>query len=163
MARSNLLIWWAIGLAILVGFGRVLPHPPNFTPIIAAAAAVPLVFGNRYSAALFVFGAMFVGDIVWGFHPYMLYTYGALAIGVFLGYRLQSMFWNATATAVVFFLVTNFGVWLSGYYGYTVTGLWACYVAAIPFFANTVLGTVFYGGLFEVARALQPSAKRLRQ
>ena len=153
MVRSNLLIWWAIGLAVLVGAARILPHPPNFTPIIAAAGAVPLVFGNRYSAVLFVFGAMFVGDLVWGFHPYMLYTYGALAVAVFLGYRLHNMFWNCTASAVIFFVITNFGVWLSGYYGYTLLGLWACYTAAIPFFVNTVLGTLFYGVLFEIARS----------
>jgi hypothetical protein len=51
----------------------------------------------------------------------------------------------------IFFLVSNFGVWVgSNMYPITINGLFSCYIAAIPFFKNTLAGTLFYTGIFLV-------------
>jgi len=145
MGRNNIrLVEWTVGLALLLGLSRVIPHPPNFTPIIAAAVFAPFIFKDAVTSVAVVFIAMFVGDVVYGFHPYMLYTYGSLIAAYAIGRYGKNLFTNAFASSVVFFLITNFGVWLSGYYGYTLSGLIACYIAAIPFFANQLAGTMLY-------------------
>jgi len=145
MVRNNIhLVGWTLGLALLLGLSRVIPHPPNFTPIIAAAAFAPFIFKDTFTSIVVVFIAMLVGDLVYGFHPYMLYTYGSLVIAYYIGRYGKNIFANAFASSIVFFLITNFGVWITGYYGYTLAGLWTCYVAAIPFFGNQFLGTMLY-------------------
>ena len=51
-------------------------------------------------------------------------------------------------SSVLFFVVTNFAVWIMwDYYPNTLEGLIMCYTMAIPFFQNTLLGTVVYTAL----------------
>lgn len=94
---------------------------------------------------------MAVTDLVLGWHALWPFTWGATLFGTLMGrWLLRPESWLHTAglgltQATVFFLLTNFGVWVGGYYGYTVAGLWACYVAAIPFFHYQVLGALTYG------------------
>jgi len=145
MVGNNIrLVGWILGLALLLGFSRVIPHPPNFTPIIAAAVFAPMILKDTKLGIALIFIAMLVGDVVHGFHPYMLWTYGSLVGAIIIGTYGKLLFVNALAGSVLFFIVTNFGVWTSGYYGYTFSGLIACYIAAIPFFVNQFLGTMFY-------------------
>jgi hypothetical protein len=97
---------------------------------------------------------MGVTDAVLGWHSLWPFTWGGMVVGVLLGRYLFRManLWQAMAAALtqaaLFFLVTNFGVWLGGWYGLTWSGLLACYVAAIPFFHYQLLGAVTYTGLF---------------
>ena len=52
--------------------------------------------------------------------------------------------------AIIFYLITNFGVWINGSYGYSFNGLIMCYIAAIPFFTYTIISTIFYSTIFEM-------------
>lgn len=150
MGRRNIRmvekILWVLGFTCLLGLSRIMPHPPNFTPILAVAVFLPAVLKNNLVAIPITLGAMLIGDLYWGFHSYMLWTYSAVILATQL--KFKHIFVNAVLASVIFFLVTNFSVWLSGYYGLTLTGLWTCYVMAIPFFSNTLLGTLFYTGIF---------------
>lgn len=149
MVRDNLRLVIAIGaLSVFLGLQRIIPHPPNFTPIIASAAFLPWMFGWRPVAVLPPLFALLIGDLYWGFHTYMLYTYGSLVLTALVALRIPNIWAGALTGSVLFFAVTNFGVWLSGYYGYTLQGLVACYVMAIPFFTNTLVSTFVYTAVF---------------
>jgi hypothetical protein len=143
-------ILWIAGFALLLGLSRIIPHPPNFTPVLAVAVFIPtLIKDQELEATLVTLGAMFIGDLYWGLHSFMFWTYGSVILAVLftaLGYNIWI---NALTASVGFFVVTNFGVWASGYYGLTFEGLVACYIAAIPFFTNTLLGTLFYVAIFK--------------
>jgi hypothetical protein len=152
MGRSNIhmveKILWVLFFTALLGFSRIMPHPSNFTPILAVAVFIPYIMRNNLTAIPITLGAMLIGDLYWGFHSYMIWTYGAVVLATQL--RFKNVFVSGLTASIIFFIVTNFSVWLSGYYGLTLAGLWACYVAAIPFFTNTLLGTLFYTGVFWV-------------
>ena len=156
MARSNIRmvekILWVLGFTCLLGLSRIIPHPSNFTPILAVAVFVPLIMKNKLVAIPVTLGAMLIGDLYWGFHSFMFWTYGAVILATQLKFR--NVFGNAVLASIIFFLVTNFSVWLSGYYGLTLAGLWTCYVMAIPFFGNTLMGTLFYTGIFWLVRLI---------
>jgi|SRR6056300_973614 hypothetical protein len=148
MGRYNLhLVGWIAGLTLLLGLSRVIPHPPNFTPILAVGIFVPLLTGKWQHALPLTLGAMFIGDLFWGLHPYMAWTYASVALVSLVALNM-SLLVNCIVAPIIFFIITNFGVWTSGYYGLTLEGLIACYIAAIPFFHMTLLGTIVYTGLF---------------
>jgi hypothetical protein len=144
----NLLI-----VLVLIAFGvmlRFMPHPANFAPITAIAifggAMLPLRFGVWVPL-----GAMVVSDFFIGFHPLVSVTWGC-----FLLIAVASSVWMkkrnivrgvslVLASSVLFFVVTNFAVWLtSGLYPITLNGLVNCYYMALPFFRNSLLGDIFY-------------------
>jgi hypothetical protein len=98
--------------------------------------------------------ALFLSDTVLGFYHGMIWVYGSFALIVCLGLQLQSrrrlltIAGAALAGSVLFFALTNFGVWASdGLYPRTIAGLGACYLAAIPFFQNTLAGDLVYTAL----------------
>jgi hypothetical protein len=160
MGRINIhLVTWIAGLTLLLGLSRIIPHPPNFTPILAVGIFVPLLTGNWKSALPLTLGAMFIGDLYWGLHSYILWTYSSIAIISMIALRF-SLLANCFIAPILFFIITNFGVWTTGYYGLTLEGLIACYIAAIPFFHMTLLGTIVYTGLFYV---IYKSAESLRR
>ena len=159
----------AIFVAILVAAAlRLVPHPPNFTPIGAMALFSGAYLGRRgviaFAAPL---GALLLSDLVLGFYRGMPTVYFSVALVVIIGWlslrRTSPLRIGAAAIAssVLFFVMTNFGMWLSsGFYPRTLAGLEACYVAAIPFFQNTVAGDLFYATLlfggWKVAETLLP-------
>ena len=136
----------------ILALGRLLPHPPNFTPILATAIFTPYIINDKWTAMMIPLFAMFISDIIIGFHPYMLWVYGAIGISTLLSY--WSMRFNrkyiqlgimTLVSSILFFIITNFGVWLMwDYYPQTLKGLLLCYNMAIPFFQNTIYGTVIY-------------------
>ena len=145
--KNNL--YWLIGFALLLGISRIIPHPPNFTPILAVAIFIPFFLVNKWYAALpITLGAMLIGDLYWGLHEWLFWTYGSVALCSFIASYSKNLMTNSVLAPVTFFIVTNFGVWTGGWYGYTLEGLFACYVAAIPFFHMTLLGTIFYTAIF---------------
>lgn len=164
MARHNIRLVILIVLASLfLGIQRIVPHPPNFTPVVATAVFLPWLLGWNPLAVLPALGAMVVGDLYWGFHPYMLYTYGSIILIGIVSLKIHNIWLAAIAGSVVFFVVTNFGVWLSGYYGYTLAGLLECYVMAIPFYTNTVISTIFYTVVFVFITRIVAHFTPLRQ
>jgi len=134
---------------------RLVPHPPNFAPIGAMALFGGAYLGRRPLAFAAPFGALLVSDAaLGGFYPEMSFVYLSVALTVLIGRAIASrktplrIGAAAVASSMLFFVLTNFGVWLmSGFYPLTPAGLAACYTAAIPFFQNTLAGDLFYAGL----------------
>ncbi len=156
----------ALAMIAIAAFARVLPHPPNFTPVTAIALFSAVYLDKRWAFVLPLI-AMIASDYVIGMHQTIAWVYASLiAIGV-IGLWLRgrrSIGATALATvggSVLFFVVTNFGVWYASEitYPHTLAGLAACYTAAIPFFRNTLAGdaffvTVLFGSYELLARAL---------
>jgi hypothetical protein len=150
--RTRLL---AVLLAILAAaFLRLVPHPPNFTPIAAMALFGGAYLGRRWLAFAAPLGALLLSDLVLGFYPEAVFVYVSVVAIVLIG-RLLARHRTvlrvgaaAVASSLLFFLVTNFGVWLvMDYYPKDAAGLAACYVAAIPFFQNTLAGDLVFTAL----------------
>jgi hypothetical protein len=146
---------------------RLVPHPPNFSPIGAMALFSGAYLGRRNLAFVAPIGALLLSDVILGFYSGMLFQYFAVALIVLIGWLALSRISvlrlgiAAVASSVLFFAISNFGVWLvGGMYPHSASGLAACYVAAIPFFQNTVAGDLFYTillfGGFAVAELLVP-------
>ena len=139
-------------LIVLAAASRLLPHPPNFAPVAAIGLFAGAMTGRK-AGWLVPFAALLASDAFLGFyHPVsMLWNYLAFAACLLLGSRLLSggrSFGRTAgavlASAVTFFVVSNFGMWASGYYPRTFAGLVECYVAALPFFRNTLASDALY-------------------
>ena len=150
---------------------RLVPHPPNFTPIGAMALFGGAYLGRRWLAFAAPLAALLLSDLMLGFYSGMWVQYIAVAVIVLVAWGVLNrvsavrVIGAALASSVAFFLLTNFGTWaLSGMYPLTAAGLAACYVAAIPFFQNTVAGDLFYGGLlfggFALLERAVPALRR---
>ena len=144
-------------IIILAAFTRIMPHPPNFTPIIAMGLFGGAYLKDKRWALLLPVVAMLLADVFLGLHGTKIWVYGCLIINTILGFLLKSgvtLQNGAIATiggSLLFFLVTNFGVWASGsFYPKNMEGLISCYAAGIPFFGNTLGGSIFYSSLMFV-------------
>ncbi|MFZ5608651.1 MAG: DUF6580 family putative transport protein [Pseudomonadota bacterium] len=141
-------------LLLAAAFSRLVPHPPNFTPVLAMALFGGAALNHRALAILAPIAAMLLSDVVLGFHALVLVIYGAMALITVIGFWLRRRTTAAhvlaacIASSVLFFLITNLAVWLEGeLYPLTLAGLSATFVAALPFFHNTILSTVLFAGL----------------
>lgn len=165
-ARFLTLVAMTLGAAA----SRLVPHPPNVTPIAAMALFGGASFASPFVALAVPLSAMVLSDLLLGFglHPVMPFVYGGFAVTVWFGRGLRArrsplaIAGAALCGSVVFFVVTNLGVWLVGaLYPRTLDGLVACYVAAIPFFRNTLAGDAGYTlalfGGFALAQRYVPS------
>jgi hypothetical protein len=143
----------SIGIFIALAASRFVPHPPNFTSLIALSFYVPVLFGKRY--LLIVILAFAITDLYFGFHNTLLFTwFSVLIIGLISTFFKKSLYFRmsgAALGALAFFVITNFGVWATGMYGYTFDGLIACYTLAIPFFAYSLISTIIFSSLIETA------------
>ena len=149
-------------LLVLAAASRLLPHPPNFAPV-AAMGLFAGAFAGRRGAWLVAFGALVASDVVLGFyHPMsMFWNYLAFAACLLLGSGWLQRTRTFTrvagavlASAVTFFVISNFGMWASGYYPRTWAGLVECYVQALPFFRNTLASDVLYSAVLFGGHAL---------
>lgn len=165
------------GVLLLAVLSRLLPHPDNFTPVAALALFGGATFSRRSLAFALPLGAMFISDLCmevlygYGLYAGMWVNYLAFAMIVGMGFFLRSersapvIAVGAVAASVWFFLLSNFGTWLSGtMYPPTLEGLITCYNMGIPFFRNTFVGdlvytTIFFGG-FALARRAFPAVDR---
>ncbi|MCU0354094.1 MAG: hypothetical protein MUD08_10220 [Cytophagales bacterium] len=168
------------GMVLLAALSRLLPHPDNFTPVGAMALFGGAYFANRWAAVAVPLLSMWFSDLVlnnvfyraynpsfaW-FTPGGYWIYGSILLTVVLGWlmlRKVTVMRVAAASlsaSVLFFVVTNFGVWLGGdMYPQTFEGFTACYVAALPFFRNAALGDLVYCavmfGVFALAQRRFP-------
>jgi len=160
------------GLIFLAALSRLIPHPPNFTPVEAIGLFAGAYLADRRMALLVPLLAMAISDAILGFHSGMAVIYALIAFTVWLGLRMGphpsalKVAGFGSLSAVIFFVVSNFAVWASGggvYYTHDLAGLTACYVAAIPFFANSLAGLALYslmlfGGVELLARRPQLAA-----
>ena len=154
-------------MILLAALSRLLPHPPNFTPI-TALALFGAVYLDKKHTFIVPMAALLISDYFLGFYAGVVWVYACFlaigCIGLWLrNHRSAGMAIGGTfAGSVLFFIVTNFGMWLSsGIYPHTTAGFVDCYVPAIPFFRNTLLGDAVYVGamfgLYELMKRVIPS------
>ena len=154
MTANNARLLALLSAIVAAAALRLVPHPPNFSPIDAMALFSAAYLGRRALAFFAPLAALLMSDAVLGFYDAMWVQYLTVALVVLIGWgalrqvSLVRVGGAAVASSVLFFLVTNFGTWaLSGMYPQTLAGLAVCYVAAIPFFQNTLAGDLFFSGL----------------
>lgn len=131
---------------------RLLPHPPNFAPIGALALFGGVYFSKKL-ALIIPMAAMVISDIFIGSYEIklMAFVYGSFLLSVILGFWLKkhkkwpAILGSSILSAFLFFLLTNFAVWaFTPWYAKTLSGIVQCYLMALPFFKNTLLGELFY-------------------
>ena len=141
-----------LGIFLSLALSRFIPHPPNFTSLLALSFYVPAILGLRYLPVLLISFAL--TDIVIGYHSGTFFTWGSVfligLIANFFSKTLISRISGALLGALIFFLITNFGVWISGMYGFTLEGLKTCYTLAIPFFAYSIISTLIFSLIIEI-------------
>jgi len=152
-----------VGITLSAAAMRLVPHPPNITPIAAMALFGGVYFASKKTALLVPLAAMYLSDLALGlfvydfgwFHGFMPFVYASFVVTVCLGFLVRRRLTPLTVggaalmASVLFFIVTNFGVWLvSNLYPKTLAGLAGCYVAAVPFFRNSLAGDALYALLF---------------
>ena len=151
----------------VIFFGRVLPHPYNFTPLIAVTLLSSFAISNRMLALVvplmgFWLSDLFMNNVVYAgyysnftiFNSGMIWTYGAILLVGLMG----SSFINKISSgkvvlaslsgSTIFYIISNFGVWvLSPMYAKSVTGLIQCYTLALPFYGTSLIGDLLYSSL----------------
>jgi len=141
----------SLGIFVTLAASRFIPHPPNFTSLIALSFYIPALLGLRYLPILIL--SFIITDLFIGFHGVTLFTWGSVVIiGLFSKYFIKSILSRVSGAligAFVFFLITNFGVWSLGSYGYTIEGFILCYTLAIPFFAYNIISTSIFSAIIE--------------
>jgi hypothetical protein len=152
---------WQLRVAIAVVLvtlgvgGRLLPHPPNFTPVAACALFCGFLLGMR-AAVPVILVTMVASD--WLIGGYELRTmaavYASLALSAVIGKHLVAhpsaprVIFGSLASSVMFFTVSNGAVWaFSGFYRTDWQGLVSCFAAAVPFFRYTLFGDLFWASL----------------
>jgi len=170
-----------IAVVFVAALTRLLPHAPNFTPLAAMALFGGAYISNKYLAIIIPLLAMLLSDALmgfngWAFTEQVIVVYGCFALIAVLGISLQQrksavrVAGASIGASVLFFVLTNFAVWVGGYfhtpalYPLNSSGLIECYVAAIPFFTNSLAGDLFYSavlfGGFYLASINIPSLKK---
>ena len=141
-----------ITLAVAI---RFLPQPPNFTPVAALALFSGVFFRGRFAAMLAPLAVMMISDLFLGWHNTIPLVYLSFALMVLIGYSIRSrvtvgyVAGGGITGTMLFFIITNFGVWLAGsMYPKTLEGLAAAYIAAIPFLHYMLISTLLYSALF---------------
>ncbi|HJM47639.1 MAG: hypothetical protein QF814_04105 [Candidatus Marinimicrobia bacterium] len=163
------------GLLILAAFSRLIPHPPNFTAVGAMALFGGAYVSSRTLAIILPLGALWVSDLILNNLVYTEYYQGFVLfssghIWIYISFiaivligrftmknvTMKSVGLSGASASIIFFLLSNFGVWIGGLmYPLSLSGLISCYVAALPFFGWTLIGNAFYCtmlfGSFEFA------------
>ena len=146
-----------IVLILILSFSRLMPHPPNFTPIIAVAIMSSYFFKNIYLSCAKLLISMLLADAFIGFYSNMLFVYLSLLLIVFIFHKVsekmnfKNLFICGFIASLIFFIISNFGVWVLGSpgvldlpYEKNLNGLVECYILAIPFFGNTFFSTLIF-------------------
>ena len=146
----------SLGIFVVLAASRFIPHPPNFTSLLALSFYVPAILGIRYLPLLIV--SFIITDLVIGFHEVALFTWGSIIL-ISLGSKffiktILNRILGSLLGASLFFLITNFGVWSLGSYGYSLNGFVSCYTLALPFFAYSLISTFIFSGIIEGALKL---------
>ena len=154
----------SIGIFLALAVSRFIPHPPNFTSLIALSFYIPVLLGSRFLIVLLF--SFVITDLVIGFHSTMFFTWGSVilisAITRYFNKNILMRLSGALVGAVIFYVITNFGVWLIGGYGYTFQGLLTSYILAIPFFGYTVMSTLCSSVLIETVYHFSRKIKNAR-
>ena len=138
-----------IGLIVLAILTRLIPHPPNFAPITGIALFSAINFNNRFFKFFVPLISLVIFDLIIGFSLINIFVYLSFIVIILVGNHFKKIkLKSILISSIVFFIISNFGVWIIGY-PKTVNGIIMCYTAAIPFFINTILGDLFYSFLLK--------------
>ena len=166
MNKINISYLAIISLILFASFSRIIPHMPNFTPVGAMALFGGAYLKNRYHAFLIPMISLWLSDLIlnnfffsfyseftW-FYPGFLWQYTSFILIIVIGYlflkklNFKNVFITTIFSSLLFFIITNFGVWISGsMYTLDFQGLISCYIMALPFFKGTLLGFICYSTL----------------
>ena len=167
--QNKQLVFIAGGLILLAAVSRLIPHPPNFAPIASLAIFGGTVINNKKYALILPLGALLLSDILFelftstkGFYDIsQTFVYGAFILITFLATKIKTVstkniLFACLWSGAIFFILSNFGVWLTGvFYPKTLAGLMQCYTAAIPFYKNEFFGNMllntFMSNIFYTA------------
>lgn len=155
-------------LIMAAALSRVIPHPWNFTALSAMALFGGAYIQDKRAALIIPLASLLLSDFVLGYSPAWLSVYAPFALVAFLGWTLHQkvsgsrVAGTALLSSFIFFVVSNFGVWASGQmYTMNFEGLVQCYVMALPFFKNQIVGDLFFSGVmfggFEFLRRKVPA------
>ena len=153
----NMKILYPLGIIIILAFSRLIPHPPNFTPIISMALLSGYFFSSIYLAIIILIFSLLVSDFFLGFYENMIFIYFTILFIILVFFNIsykinfKNLYLYSFMGAFIFYLITNFSVWATGsLYEKSFSGLVQCYFLALPFFKNTLISTLFYSylGLF---------------
>lgn len=153
-----------LAIIAFLALSRVLPHPHNISMVTAMALFGGAYFNSRSVALVVTLSAMLLSDAVLGFHSSMWVVYGSFALVVLIGSaasrfreKIAVMAGVAFGCSLLFFFTTNTAVWaFHDMYPHTLEGLGMCYVAALPFFQNSLFSDVFFTVvLFSAVNAWQ--------
>ena len=143
---------FTILIMLVLAASRFIPHPPNFTSLLALSFYIPCIFGIKFIPIIIL--SLAFTDFIIGLHSTILFTWGSvILIGLLSNYFSKSIIFRicgALGGALIFFIITNFGVWTLGSYDYTFSGLALCYALAIPFFRNSLISTAIYSFVIEI-------------
>ena len=147
----------SLGIFIALAASRFIPHPPNFTSLIALSFYIPVLLGLRFLPVLIIcFG---LTDMILGFHSTVLFTWGSVVLIGLISFKfiksVLSRISGALLGALIFFIITNFGVWSMGSYGYNFEGLVTCYILALPFFGYSLVSTFIFSSVIETLLKIQ--------
>ena len=152
-----------IGVFLVLAASRFIPHPPNFTSLIALSFYIPALFGVPFVSLVIV--AFVITDLVIGMHSIVFFTWGSIVIiGIISKYFIKKTTTRISGVILsvcIFFIISNFGVWVLGSYEYSFKGLLECYIAAIPFFGNTIISTLIFSTLIEIIFSIYKNNKYL--
>ena len=175
MKKIKLTYIGVIALILFASFTRIIPHMPNFTPIGAMALFGGAYLSNKYYAFIIPILSLWLSDLIinnfifnyydqftW-FYPGFIWQYASFGIIILMGYfllkkiTLKKVLMSSIGSSLIFFVITNFGVWASGsMYPLNINGLISCFVLAIPFYKGTLLGFLFYSSflfvVFEISK-----------
>jgi hypothetical protein len=161
-------------LAALVTLGvcaRLVPHPWNFTPMMAIGLYAGAKSAKLLTGIFVTLLTLLVSDALLGFYSGMWYVYAASLAPVLIGRFLcrrktaTSIAGGAVCSSLSFFVTTNFMVWATSHlYPHTAAGLAACFAAGVPFYRNQVFGDAFYtvalfGANWVIQRLTQPTTR----
>jgi len=165
-----------VSMVVLGVLARLIPHPPNFSPMNSISLFSGVNLSRRLSLAL-TLGALLISDLLLSalkgypaFGSWSFFTYSGFAAIILLGsyWKPQGLFSTAGAvlgSSLFFWIWTNFGIWATqsyGMYPLTFSGLVACYTAALPFLANSLMGDALWASaLFLSFQGMQSLAPRL--
>ena len=140
-----------LGIFLILSTSRFVPHPPNFTSLMALSFYIPVFLGIRFLPALII--GFIITDLFIGIHNTVIFTWGSVIIIALISkYFVKNIFSRvigALTGATIFFIISIFGVWTFGSYGLTINGLIICYTVALPFFAYNLISTFIFSSIIE--------------
>tara|TARA_B100000941_G_scaffold263142_1_gene216341 strand:+ start:126 stop:704 length:579 start_codon:yes stop_codon:yes gene_type:complete len=175
LTNNKLQLLFSALVVLLIAGSRLIPHVENFVPVFAMILFAAVHFKNKFQAIAISVGALWLSDLYinnWGryadyYNEFILFSspfnYLAYIIIALLSVQIfknsitvKKVLTSSIGIGVVFFVISNFGVWLGGtMYPMTFEGLVTCYVSAIPFFRSTLTSNmlfsfVLFGGYYAL-------------